>query len=395
MANLTVQDIILFANDLIANYTTGTIDLGNRMRALNRATEYVQTNLTLPSDKTTETFYFSDDQMYYDAPAGFNEPLLLLYSDPAKNKPITNWTYRPDSEILQRSGLAYGNRKYWGTTTINGKNQIVMLGSNLIQGSIINTFDDNTGVTLSGDANTPTTDTIIKYEGTGCLKFTITPSGGTASVKWVPAVTDWRNWHTNEAFLKIRLNMPSVAFSSINLRVGSSATDYYLFTATLQDDGTAFSTNNWNLLSFKFPDNPVIVGSPNDQAINFNQIDFVENGSIGIVAIPNFRMDYFYAKVPDSMDLIYLTNYKGVSSTGTAIQQFTSVDDVPSFATIAPDLLAPIAYRMAYILHPQLKKEVEYWKMYNSECASIMKIYGKLYPRQRIVTMGKTHLQRF
>lgn len=389
----TVQTMLDRLNDKVQNYTTGAIDLGNRMRSLTESYEYVQTKLTLPSDKVTYRFYYSQDTMFYDAPSDFNEPLLLIYDDYSKNKPDTNWSWTQDTDILERTGLKCRD-KNWSTTTVNGKMQILMGGSNLYQGSIVSTFDSINGITVSGDANTPTIDTNVKYEGTGSLKFNITPSSGTATVKLTLPSMDWSAWHTNMAFLNMRVFMPSVAFSSINLKIGSSPTDYYTFTATTQSNGTPLSINNFNLVTWKFSDNPTITGSPNDKIITFGEVDFVLTGAFS-TPVTGFHLDNFYSTIPDYMDLIYLSNNKGTLADGvTKIQQFTLGTDIPSFSSIAPDLINPVVYRAAYILYPQLRKEPEFWAMYKAECTDVMKDYGRIYPRQRIITYGHTHLLR-
>lgn len=400
MSNLiTVQDIISQAKDYVQNYTTGTTDLGNTMRALNRAFEYVQRRLSLPSDEQISTFYFSQDQYFYNLPTGFNEPLQLLYHNTDHNIPGTEWTYLPYPEILRNTGGIFRNNVF-SFTAINGVMQLVMFGANLNQGATLATFDSTTGFTAQNNAQNFTSDTNIKKEGTASLKFDINPNltgTGKASI-YFPVSWDVRVAHTNNGKYKLWLYLPSVNFTSINLVFGSSATDYYTFTATATDAGTtinANAANNWYLFSWGFADSPVIVGSPNDALINFARIDLVQNGSFGATTVTGFRADDLYSVAPDQMDLIYQTAYKGTDSTGATKKIFfTDPSDVPTFGNMIPDLLNPIALRMAYILAPQLKKDATFMGMYKNDCEEVLKYFSRSYPRKRIITSGRTTIQR-
>ena len=76
-SEITVQDIADQMNDYIGNYTTGSIDLGNRMRAINRAIEYLKRYMTFPSDELVQKIYFYEGTMFYNLNSDFNEGLTL------------------------------------------------------------------------------------------------------------------------------------------------------------------------------------------------------------------------------------------------------------------------------------------------------------------------------
>lgn len=394
-SNITVQDILDQLNDLVQNYTTGTIDLGNRMRAVNRATEWVQRRLTLPSDKKIFKFVYSADNGFYTLPSDFNEPLQVLYQSANSNLPGRDWRYLPDDEILSTQGVSL-LRRNWSTTTINGLWQLLMQGANLHQGQTINTFDSLLGNTASNDAFGAFIDNNVFVQGSGSLNFSINPAlgNGKGSIGWTGG---WNvsSQHQNDSYYKCKVFLPSTNLTSINLVMGSDALDYYTFTTSLTDSGTTWVPGTWNPISWNWASNPTLVGSPNDQAINFMRVDFVENGSFGGSTVANFRIDDFYFTVPDQMELIYLTNFKGTDTTGVTNRLFfTQNSDIPSFSSFVPDLLMPIAFRAAYLLYPQLRADLQFMQEYKNECEAVLKEWGKVYPRRRVVNYGQTVIQR-
>ena len=74
---IILQDIINQVQDMMASYSSTTISLGNVERGINRAIEFVQRRLGLPSDKAIQSFYFYEDTPYYDCATGFNELIGL------------------------------------------------------------------------------------------------------------------------------------------------------------------------------------------------------------------------------------------------------------------------------------------------------------------------------
>jgi hypothetical protein len=396
MNPLIVQDIFNQLNDYLGNYTTGTVDIGRRMRAINRAVEYAKRRMTLPSDETTSSFWFSRDQLYYTAPTDVNEPINLLYADANNNTPRTQWNWIPYPDLLRLTGT--GRSNFWSHATINGYLQILMLGYNLTTGSILETFTMLPGFNGQNDATALTIDNNVYSVAPGSLEFTIDPTlgHGLASIEW-GVQWDITTLHQKQGIIKLDAYLPSLALTSINLVLGTDALNYYTFTCTDTDNGTAFVVNNFNRLHWTFLASaaPVIVGSPNDQNITYARVDFIQSGAFGSSPISGFRIDNMYSVFPDEMTFIYNTKYKGTDTLGTTqLINFTSSSDIPAFGQYAPDLLDPIALRAAWILEPQLRGDKDFMKTYFDECEERLKDFGHIYPRKRIINYGQTWIQR-
>lgn len=393
---IAVSDILNQTNDYLGNYTAGTADTGSgaRMRAINRATEYAKRRMTLPSDEVTSSFYFERDTLYYTAPLDVNEPVNLLYTNANNNTPRTQWNWIPYPDLLRLTGTNRSNM--WSHTTIGGFLQILMLGYNLNGGSTLQTFSQLSGFNGQNDATGLSIDNNIYSVAPGSLEFSINPTlgHGKGSIEW-GVFWSIQTLHTQQGTIKIDSYLPTLNLTSINLVLGTDSSNYYTFTCTNTDSGTAFVLNTFNRLHFSFRDNPVITGSPTDANITYVRLDFIENGSFGSSTISGFRIDNMYSVFPDQMTFIYNTKYKGTDSTGmTSKILFTDPSDIPAFGAYAPDLVDPIALRAAWIMEPQLRGDNNFMKMYFDECENRLKDFGRIYPRKRIINFGQTVIQR-
>lgn len=394
MNPITVQDILLAIGDYTKNYTTGTVDLGGKLRAANRAVEYVKRRMTLPSDETITSFYFERDQLYYTAPIDVNEPIGLLYTNANNNTPRTQWNWVPYQDLLRLTGTGQSN--FWSHTTINGYMQVIMLGYNLTGGSILQSFTMLSGFSGQNDATTLTIDNNIWSVAPASLEFTINPTlgHGKGSI-YFPFPTDITTLHQKSGTIKLDAYLPSLNLSSINMVLGTDSSNYYVFSCTNTDNGNPFVLNQFNRLHWSFLDGPTIVGSPTDSNITYCRFDFVENGSFGSSPISGFRIDNMYSIFPDQMTFIYNTKYKGTDTTGaTSRINFTSPTDIPAFGQYAPDLVDPIALRAAWILEPQLRADKDFMQMYRAECEDQLRNFGRIYPRKRTINLGQTVIQR-
>ncbi len=392
---LTVQSIIDRLNPLLSNFTTGSIDVTSRIAAINSAVEYLKRYVTFPSDKVKQQFSFFDDTPFITLNSDFNEGLAVIYDNNDQNHERNQWNYAPDIDILQKLGDKHPRTRWFGWTSVNGFWQLLMYGNNLNKGQTYQTFDSLTGITGSNDAQNLAIDTNIVKEGQGSLSFNINPSlgHGLASITWT-GNWDFSKELNNSGVFKLWAWLASTNLSAINLRLSTDSTNYYVLTTSTFDDSTAFSTglDAWHRLQFGFT-GATVVGSPNIKNITSIRIDLVESG-FGVSTVTSFRIDDFYSVFPDIMDLIYLTSYKGTDKNGKQIQFFTDPTDIPAFGALSPDILDIVAYRAAVVVVPQIMSNDGFRAMYKTEVSEQIQILGKVYPRQRVLNLGKLVLAR-
>lgn len=158
--------------------------------------------------------------------------------------------------------------------------------------------------TGSGDTQEITTDTVTFKQGDGSTKFSlgtsgVPPSGTTATLTANITSVDLSDYEDTG---KLRFWFQgAAAVSSIEVRWGSSATDYWSKTLTQDVNSVAIST------SFQFFEadwaTATETGTPNSSAVDYLQIILTHNS---VVYTQNLRLDYF-------------TMYPGSSAAGTKV----------------------------------------------------------------------------
>ena len=230
------------------------------------------------------------------------------------------------------------------------------------------------------------------------LVFEINPAlGGTgmASIYW-PVNLDYTSILQNNGYIELDVWLPDGNLTEINLVLMTDSGDYYTLSCTQFSDGTAFSAglNQWKTLAFSFTGDAV-VGSPNIAQITAQRVDFVLNGSFGASVVPDFRIDNMRTVIPDYMDLIYLSSYKGTDATGATKKIFLDeYTDIPYFGNYVPDMIDAVALRLAVVMAPQILSNAAFRQMYLQESEAVIKIMGRSFPRKRTINAGRLVLKR-
>lgn len=396
-------------NDYVSNYTVGNIDDTNRLRALNRAIEDVHRRLGLTCDEIIFNFLYSQDNMFTDLPEDFDEPILLYYANQNYNiGGQAGWKWNQYTTLFQNSGIGgsagygYGyplsvySQKIYSSTNVNRIKQLVQLGSNVIQGGIINPFNSLNLLSATGDATTLAVDNNVYVNGGGSISFTIDPTLGNGYAGILTSgfgIMSVKQALQQNGIYKVWSYLQSAEISNIQL-ILTSATGSYTFSATTQDSSVPFVVQAWNRTQFPWT-LVAISGSPDSEQITSYEFRYTEGPLFGPVAIPFFRINDFYLTIPDSMNLVYYSQYKGTSADGlTKKIILDDVSDLPYFMEFVPDFINMIALRGAYILMPQLSADKDFMKMYREDYMLQMKDLGKVYPRKRVVNSGQTLLYR-
>jgi len=413
MNTITLGEIKSNVQDLTDNFDVTTIDKGNYTRQINRAIEYIQARLGLPSDKDTFDFFYYQDTMYYDCPEAFNELIQLYYNSTYSdisvdyNTPARRWNIVKDTELLRstgnfNAGISGAGYQWNGPsqnrvalTTINGKNQLLVQGFNANGISILNNFDNVSPLTFSADISGAVADSNVKKQGSASTKFSIN-AGLTAST-----ISFTNNWNiqdliTRNGALRMYVDFPTLAsitdITSVEVRLISTTSNYYSMTETNQVDGSAWAVNSWSWLNFALSA-ATTVGTPDAQSIT--QVEVIFNHA-NTVSVANLRVDYLYVVVPDYLTCSYYSFYKGTDTTG-ATKKVTLTDDtdICSFGAIAPGLIGVIAMNAAIRLFPQLRGDLNFVNLYRAEEKETLQLYGRTWGRHRSTGgAGQTEILR-
>jgi hypothetical protein len=405
--NVLLSDITNQTNDLLSNYNVTTVDAGNTQRAINRAIEYVQRRLGLPSDKQIFSFYYYEDTIFYNIPNdGFNELIQISYNNLQTlstnivpnvygnpNVPKNRWFVDKDIELIRNTGWKSSQNKC-AYTTMNQFPQIMMVGQNLNGSYTVNSFDSTVGLTFSTDITNVSIDPYVVKQGSGSLKFNMNNTHSASTI------TIAGNWDISQLLsiasaYRMYIDFPigaSTQISSINISFVSSVGNSYNVTTSTQDSGAAWTENVWNRISW-FLSNETTTGTPLATQISSIVITFNHSGTF--TGITNMRIDNLYQISPDYMDCLFYSAYKGTDSTGTIPKIILDDDsDIASFGTYAPDLIYPISLKAATILNPQLRADLNFAQMYQADFKDALTLMSRTYPRIRQAPSAQTQLIR-
>ena len=403
--NITFKDVLNQIDDYCQNFDVTSIDRGNKERAANRAIEHVKRRIGLPSDKRTYSFYYYQDQRFYDVPEGFGEFIQLYYDDSNMalgnyppnnlNVPYRRWNVMKDTEILRSTGGYQLQNKVAFTAQNGGVPQLLLSGKNALSPSTINGFNTLTGLTFSSDVSNQAVDLTYQVNGMGSIIFDLDNTLTTSTVT-ISTNTNIQNLINTYSAYRLYLDFPIGAsdhFTTVDLRFQTSAGNYYSVSAGTQYDGSVWAENEWSLLSFPF-NNLSTVGTPD--AANITSIVVVFNHSPLFAAFNNMRIGGLYQVNPDYMTCSFWSLYKGTDSTGATEKIILDSDnDICSFGDIAPDLIDPIAIKAALRLFPQLRGDISFWQMYKADYDETLKTIARTFPRQRTTgTGGATEILR-
>lgn len=386
----TVQDAL----DLIGDYTaadSGQNSQPSQIRAITQAVAYFQRKLALPSDEKTSSFYFSDDQFFYPIPEGFEEELDILYNDPTLNVSGNEWDFEEYSDLLKRSGSRITQNR-WSFTTINGFRQIILIGDNIRKGSVIDELDSIGTWVASGDASGLAVDTLIKKYGDASLSFDITNSTGLATLTRTGMSLDVEDLFSNHGYFKLWTDLSDLPIDGIILKLYVDNSNYWTITATIFDDGSDFSAGSFQKVGWALDDavktgSPLITQDITKMSINFDL-------GVGFTSAVDFRIDHLFTSIPDYMDLIYRTSYKGRTEDTEPITKFGLVTDTIAICDYSELFLDLIARRASMQLFPGLRNDKEWYAIYQADLNDMMRSWGMRFPKRRTNKMHDTKLRR-
>lgn len=186
-------------------------------------------------------------------------------------------------------------------------------------------YNDNGTWVGTDDANTVATDAGLYTEGSGSVSFNITAAAGTATLTNDPIATpvNISSAIRGKSFVFADLYLPSSsAFTSAQLRYGSSSSAYYQNSVTTQFTGSAFK-QGWNLLGFNW-NTATPTGSPDTSAIDFLRFQLAY--SIGIGDQTGLHLDNIVLRDGDLYEIKYYTKNVILDDDGTTYKSAFNED---------------------------------------------------------------------
>jgi len=250
-----------------------------------------------------------------------------------------------------------------------------------------NTLTGDGTWSATSDATNLTLDTQNYVSGGGSLNFDTDGSTTTGYIENSDFTAIDASDHEDKSGIFLWLYIPdSSAFTSVNLRWGSSSSAYWNVTATSAQDG-AFQTG-WNLVRFDW-NGATETGTGDASAINYLRVTITYNGT----ADTDYRVDSIVSRIGDIFSLDYYSKYLFRTSGGTWQEETSADSDVINLDT---DSYNVYLFKVAHFAFDQLSNKktdakdysdkyeqasLDYRRIYKSESKKTKETYYTLFRR--------------
>jgi len=201
--------------------------------------------------------------------------------------------------------------------------------------------------TAFGDATNVATDSDRYVKGSGSVEFSISAAGGTTAGIQTSDLDsiDLSEFilHVASVFTYARITDPTNITNYI-LHLGTDSSNYYEFTVTVRNDGTAFVAGQ-NLLRFDLASPSQTVLSPDANNINYAALYMTKDASK--VTEADYAFNWLTAKKGKYYDVAYYSKFGWQTSAGAYIENSTDDSDLIVADTDEFDLIVKKARVLA------------------------------------------------
>lgn len=310
-------------NDLTGIMHGTSLDqITNLYGIFNRAAS--QLLLDCDPQETKRTFPIANgvfDQVYeYEAPVDVKGNGIYSLSPQ-----VQQW--KANNNFSQQYQQNFNFSKFWGPASSfnilfnSGIKTMQINWFNARTGTLINEADeiqDNGLWQVGGTAMNLQNDNVNYVSGNGSLSFNLAaganPSAGYLENTESQSVDLSNVVNQSVLFLYVYLPNPT-AFTSVELRWGSGPNDYFVQTATMTQQNTAFQAG-WNLLAFPWA-SAGSVGAPDAGSITYLRVTWNYNGTLQTAV----RLDNIVSNLASILNCSYYSKYLFSNPTTGAWQE--------------------------------------------------------------------------
>lgn len=268
----SVQDVKRDLEGVLHGTTTNQIQ--NLDGVINRAARTLLLELDPQETKRTVEFIAPIFETVYDYPIADDvkgNKIIDIFPQ-VQRLPSDTWTqaYNQAFDVAKQGVFSNANMFTMnfntGVKTIRVNAPYLNAGITLNQVGAITT---NGTWAVGGTATNLTVNNTNYVEASGSLQFDVTTGAGYIENSTMTAVD--LSTYLNQSSFFVWVYVPTGAnLTSVELRWGSDASNYYSGTATLNQQGVAF-VNGWNLCQFSWS-SATITGSPVSTLLNYSRV---------------------------------------------------------------------------------------------------------------------------
>lgn len=212
------------------------------------------------------------------------------------SRPIWDFTVKTNQANFDRTKSYYTNGTRAAFQYNNGTPIIRIVTQGTTPQVLLDSMNATSGWTAAGTASGLAQDTASYWKAPASLRFNLTTGTGTLT-KTINQADLTSYVGVGVAFLAVYI--PNVTnLTSITLKLGSSASDYYSVTSTTGFTG-AWTANNWLLVPFDFS-TASTTGTPDWSAVDYAQVSIIASG-----AETNFHVGELFISQPCPYQILY------------------------------------------------------------------------------------------
>lgn len=212
------------------------------------------------------------------------------------SRPIWDFTVKTNQANFDRTKSYYTNGTRAAFQYNNGTPIIRIVTQGTTPQVLLDSMNATSGWTAAGTASGLAQDTASYWKAPASLRFNLTTGTGTLT-KTINQADLTSYVGVGVAFLAVYI--PNVTnLTSITLKLGSSASDYYSVTSTTGFTG-AWTANNWLLVPFDFS-TASTTGTPDWSAVDYAQVSIIASGTE-----TNFHVGELFISQPCPYQILY------------------------------------------------------------------------------------------
>lgn len=323
MANPVRQVSDIIAS--VAGQLTGVdlTEVTNLNGALERAARIMFQKAKMP--EAVGRLFFSLYSGVYDYPADpsmFGTSILDLRPQGASRNPL-DYVYKDNIADFDR--LKQFTRNGYACTFeyVNGAPIIRASTPRTVTQAIIDPMNATTGWVAGGNASNLALDSTFYYQQPGSLSLSLAAAGSQGYIEKTLTSSLDLSGYQQPGMLFLALEMPTVDFTSVTVRIGTSSTVYYEGTVTAPFLGS-FAAGQFQIVAVPMSSMVAHGGITTMKGIQYARVLLNYDGT----AMANVRLGGLWASLPSPVELLYST--AGIflnSTTGLLSQKISSPND--------------------------------------------------------------------
>ena len=305
----------------VAGLLTGT-NLGNITNldyALERAARNVAQLVDAPEATGREAITLYSGVYYYRAPESIFGTAVNIIRPQGNVNSQTLTSMKVPIDVFTRGKYNFPNGYVLDLEYDKGIGVIGISSNVPLPLTILSTQSDADDWTATGSASTPITDNVNYWQNPASIRFNLAGASTGTLTSTINPVDLTSLEGVGVCFVAIQVPDASL-LTSMNIRIGSSPTDYVSVTETEGFLG-AWTSNTWLLVAFD------LAGASETGTVDWENIDYIQNNITTSATINNFRLGGMWVAMPSINEIIYQTSAIFKTVAGVLTPNITSDND--------------------------------------------------------------------